>query len=88
MVKTTTACFTLYGDHGKPVGSTLAKALECLEDAFIDLRLQLIGTITELLLLDASFSNNLLQLITLSLMILLTLLDTLLELGDVILATL
>ena len=88
MVKATTACLTLYRHDSQSIGSALAQTLKRLEDALIDLRLQLVGTITELLLLDASLGNDLLQLLTLSLMILLTLLDTLLELGDIILATL
>ena len=88
MVKATTARLTLYRYDSQSIGSALAQTLERLEYTLIDLRLQLVGTITELLLLDAGLGNDLLQLLTLGLMILLTLLDTLLELGDVILATL
>ena len=37
MVKATATSLTLYGYHGKAVGSTLAKAEESLEDTLINL---------------------------------------------------
>ena len=60
MVKATTACLTLYRYDSQSIGSALAQTLECLEYTLIDLRLELVGTITELLLLDAGLSYDLL----------------------------